>query len=355
VTVADLAAAFWRYAELHYRKPDGTPTNELNEYRVALRPVRHLYGNLPAEEFTPLKLKAVRELMVRGYTHPKHGEQRGLARRVVNRRVGRVMRAFKWGVGEELVPEFVWSALRSVEGLERGRTEARETEPVTPVASEIVEATLPYLLPPVRAMVRVQFLTGMRPGEACLLRACDIDMAGRVWLFRPKEHKTAHQGKERVIAIGPKAQEALKPWLKLDLEAYLFCPREAVAAKLAARAAARKTPLSCGNRPGTNQRKKPTRRPGERYTTRSYYHAVQAAVTRADHAARQQATREALEAGREPPAAGVVFVPPWHPNQLRHARATEVRRRFGLEAAQVALGHSSADVTGRLETTFPCV
>src|SRR6516165_11841055 len=40
VTVADLAAAFWKYAELHYRKPDGTPTNELNEYRVALRPVR---------------------------------------------------------------------------------------------------------------------------------------------------------------------------------------------------------------------------------------------------------------------------------------------------------------------------
>jgi integrase len=30
---------------------------------------------------------------------------------------------------------------------------------------------------------------------------------------------------------------------------------------------------------------------------------------------------------------------------LRHSHASEVRRRFGLEAAQVALGHSSADVT----------
>ena len=35
----------------------------------------------------------------------------------------------------------------------------------------------------------------------------------------------------------------------------------------------------------------------------------------------------------------------WHPNQLRHLRATEVQRDFGLEAAQVALGHSRADVT----------
>jgi integrase len=38
-------------------------------------------------------------------------------------------------------------------------------------------------------------------------------------------------------------------------------------------------------------------------------------------------------------------VPHWHPNQLRHLFATEVRRRYGLEAAQVALGHAKADVT----------
>jgi len=35
----------------------------------------------------------------------------------------------------------------------------------------------------------------------------------------------------------------------------------------------------------------------------------------------------------------------WAPNQLRHAAATEVRREFGLEAAQVILGHSQANVT----------
>jgi site-specific recombinase XerC len=35
----------------------------------------------------------------------------------------------------------------------------------------------------------------------------------------------------------------------------------------------------------------------------------------------------------------------WSPNQLRHSAATEVRRRFGLEAAQVILGHSQANIT----------
>jgi site-specific recombinase XerC len=35
----------------------------------------------------------------------------------------------------------------------------------------------------------------------------------------------------------------------------------------------------------------------------------------------------------------------WHPYQLRHAFATRVRKEHGLEAAQVLLGHSRADVT----------
>jgi integrase len=38
-------------------------------------------------------------------------------------------------------------------------------------------------------------------------------------------------------------------------------------------------------------------------------------------------------------------VPTWHPHQLRHNAATAVRKQFGLEGAQLMLGHSSADVT----------
>ena len=35
----------------------------------------------------------------------------------------------------------------------------------------------------------------------------------------------------------------------------------------------------------------------------------------------------------------------WAPNQLRHSAATEVRKVYGLEAAQLVLGHASADVS----------
>ena len=36
---------------------------------------------------------------------------------------------------------------------------------------------------------------------------------------------------------------------------------------------------------------------------------------------------------------------PWHPHQLRHTSATEIRRRCGLVAAQLVLGHASAKIT----------
>jgi len=35
----------------------------------------------------------------------------------------------------------------------------------------------------------------------------------------------------------------------------------------------------------------------------------------------------------------------WHPHQLRHSAGTRIRKEMGLEAAQVYLGHSKADVT----------
>src|SRR5947209_313700 len=110
--------AFLQHAEQHYRREDCTPTSELADYKLSLRPLRELYGTLPVADFGPLKLKAVRQKMI----------DAGLSRGVVNQRVGRIVRAFKWGVGEEMVPESVWRSLTAVRGLEKGRSPARETE-----------------------------------------------------------------------------------------------------------------------------------------------------------------------------------------------------------------------------------
>ena len=38
-------------------------------------------------------------------------------------------------------------------------------------------------------------------------------------------------------------------------------------------------------------------------------------------------------------------MPVWTPHRLRHSAATYIRKEFGLEGAQIMLGHARADVT----------
>src|SRR5206468_13023010 len=88
----------------------------------------------------------------------------------------------------------IYHGLLAVRGLQRGRSDARETVPVSPVSRSVVTETLPLVRPTVADMVLLQLETGMRSGELVIMRACDIDMAGKVWLYRPPCHKTLHHG-----------------------------------------------------------------------------------------------------------------------------------------------------------------
>ncbi len=203
ITVNELSLGYWRFAEGYYVK-NGKPTPQIDRVRLALRPVKELYGHTFAKNFGPLALKAVRGQMV----------QSGWTRGYVNSCVGCVKRMFKWGVENELIPPSVYHGLQPVAGLKKGRSEAKETQPIRPVDDAHVEAVLPLLTPPVGAMVRLQRLTGMRPCEVVLMRPCDIDRrAGKPWLYTPESHKTEHHGIARVVFLGPQAQEILKPFL----------------------------------------------------------------------------------------------------------------------------------------------
>src|SRR5947209_6789212 len=53
LTVAELLAAYWGHAETYYRRPDGSPSAELVCLRSALGPLRRLYDDLPAADFSP--------------------------------------------------------------------------------------------------------------------------------------------------------------------------------------------------------------------------------------------------------------------------------------------------------------
>jgi integrase len=340
ITVVELIAAYRKHAERYYRKA-GKVTNEVTAILSAAGIVKRLYARDPASSFGPLKLQAVQQAMIRANWSRKH----------VNKQISRVVRMFGWGVSQELVPGAVAHALREVKGLHKGRTEARETAPVMPVEDSVVNATLEHLPPVVADMVRIQRLTGCRPEEVCLIRPCDIDTStAQAWPYRPMSHKTEHKGRERVIFIGPKAQDILRPYLLRDKEAFCFSPAEAERKRLAQRHEERTTPISCGNRPGTNRKAKRDRPAGDQYTTGSYRRAIHRAcemafemppaLRRAPKGEMLEAKAQRIQQAREWRAKHT-----WHPNQLRHSAATEIRKRFGLEAAQVTLGHAAADVT----------
>jgi hypothetical protein len=160
-------------------------------------------------------------------------------------------------------------------------------------------------------------------------------MSGPVWLYRPAHHKTRHKGKQRVVAIGPKGQAVIKPFLKLNTQAYLFSPRDALAALRARQRAQRKTKVQPSQR--GRKKQKPQKEPGERYHTTSYAHAVVKAVLAANKAQSCETCKPLKSRDRCDKCKGAA-IPHWHPHQVRHTHATEVRRRFGLEAAPGSLG-----------------
>ena len=238
-------------------------------------------------------------------------------------------------MAEELAPPSVYEGLRAVSGLKRGRTEAREPEPIIPVPEEALQATLPYLPEVVASMVLVQRATGCRPGEVLAMRPRDIDRTTDPWVYRPESHKTEHHGKDRLIHIGPKAQAVLRPYLLRPADAYCFSPADSEAKRREEMRGRRKT----GVQPSQLNRRKPRpkRKPTDHYTKDAYCRAIHRAVDKAN----QAAVKEATERGEEAPAP----IGHWAPNQLRHSAATEIRRLFGLEASQVVLGHAKADTT----------
>jgi integrase len=178
------------------------------------------------------------------------------------------------------------------------------------------------------------------------MRPCDIDRSGDTWLYRPESHKTEHHGRERVVPIGPKGQEILLRYLARDGSMYCFRPCDSEAKRRAAAHAERKTPLSCGTRPGSNRKKKPKRPAGECYNTGSYGRAINRGCDKAfPHPKLGYKMLAKFTAAEKKELRKWQSEHHWSPNQLRHTAATEIRKQFGLEAAGVILGHSKISVT----------
>ncbi len=326
--VSELLVKYLEYAEDYYTAED-KGNKEFPCMIAAVKPVNQLYGNSLASEYGPLKLKATRQHLI----------DQDLCRTEINKRIGRIKRVFKWAVSEELIPPSVYEGLRTVSGLRHGRSKARESKPVTPVSEDQVELTLPYVSPQVSAMIRLQLLTGMRPGEVLCMMPRDIDHSGDIWIYEPEKHKNRWRGHRRLIPLGPQAQELIAPFLDRPVSEYLFSPAEAEAWRNEQRALNRnrKTALSPyeikkrADRHEKSKRRKPKRPKGNCYCPDSYRRAVTYGI--------KKSNRERIKDDSEACA-----VSSWTPYQLRHTFATKMRRLHGVEAAQLGLGHARTNI-----------
>ncbi|QEL16903.1 tyrosine-type recombinase/integrase [Limnoglobus roseus] len=285
ISLADAYALWIAHARVYYRRRDGTPTSEAENIERSWGPLLTLFPNVLLASLTKKDFVAAREEMIR----------RGWCRKLIKNRWERIIRGLKWLASESIAPEAPVSAA-SLPHLIPYRTAAPETAPIRPVALADVRATQAHLNPVLRSMVELQLLTGMRPGEVRELKKSDLiwDGAGcgrglPIGLSL-SQHKTLHHGKARPIPLGASAAAV-------------------VAARLA------DAPADCDWVFTLWRLPRPTP-----YCRRLYGRSIHIACDRAG-------------------------VPRWHPNQIRHLVATEVRRRLSLDDARALLGHDDPATT----------
>jgi len=178
-------------------------------------------------------------------------------------------------------------------------------------------------------MLRLIWLTGMRPYEVCDMRPYDILREDpECWLYIPGrditpvgKHKTTHFENIKVIPLTNEPQEILSSRITdYDSKQYIFNPEEAIKEVLQEKHQGRKTPINYGNRPGTNRKKHPMIKPRNHYDSDSL---------------RKACKRGCIRAGVE------IFTP----YDLRRTVATNTRATLGKEDAKTLLGHTDTATT----------
>ena len=202
-------------------------------------------------------------------------------RRYINKASSIVKRAFRWAESEEFIPKGTTHALETVGGLKEGRSAARETPPIGPVDDNHVDAVIPRVSELVGDILRTMRLTGMRPGEVLKMTAAEIDRSDPSCWTYTPARHKTRYRNKRRTIF-------------LGEKAQEIIRRRMLKA-------------------GTGGLLFPM-------TGSSLRTAIIRGCQRAD-------------------------VPRFAPNRIRHTAGTEVRTKFGLEASQVFLGHSRADVT----------
>ena len=211
-SVGELCLVFLKHAEKHYVK-NGKETSEVFILKSVIRPLNDLYGMIPAKDFGPLALKAVRTKMI----------ELGWTRGTINAGMSRIRRIFKHAIANELIDGSILPRLQCVAPLLAGRTEAHDNAPRNAVESDDIATVKKLVSPLVCDLIDLQRLTGSRSGELLKLTTGSVNRStSDVWVAELGDHKAVHHGKSRTLHFGPHAQLILTKYLSADPEQRLF-------------------------------------------------------------------------------------------------------------------------------------
>ena len=318
--VRDLARDYLAWIDATGRHwKNGAPTSQRHFVEFVLRSFGEYLGSVPVRRLRESLLVQWRDRLE---------AKRELTRNGINRKVRSLLAVLRWGRARGHVSREVWADCAAIESLRRGQCGNRPEHGRprrAPSFEEIERVVTACTSRQVAAMLRLQAITAMRPGEVAAMRWQDIDQrpveAGEgviCWTYTVEAPKTAHHGKTVRYYLPPAAIAILREFPGTP-RAYVFSPDASMAERRKALRDARQTPVTDYTRQLDEAR---ARTFASRWGTHAYRHAVE---------------RACVEAGVER----------FTPHEARHAALTWIANSLGVTAAMAIANHASAQVTAR--------
>ena len=331
-TITTVGQLFEKY-QAYYRKNAPEVRNGLEhpDLRLIRRAYYFIqpYSEWPVDSLGPDELNEIKKKMLK-HKYKNGKQEKTYTRRGINDTLKWVKKILKWGVGRNILKiETLIGIENELKLLRIGEKGVKDNIRRKRITEEEFKKVISVSTSVIGDMLRLVWNTGMRPYEICEMRPLDILRDDpECWIYIPSrdyspvgKHKTVRYGKVKVIPLAGECIDILSKRIDdFDSKEYIFSPKDSVAEYRQTKRKNRKTPLSCGNRPGSNRKDNPKKKPGHMYTNSSFAQACKRACKRAG-------------------------VEEFVPYDLRRTVATKTRAELGKEAARTLLGHAQGSTT----------
>jgi len=214
---------------------DGLESPDMAKVRRAIK-FLNPYSDWPIADFGPDELRKVQKALLD--TEYKSGKtMKRYTRRGINDTINCIRSAWRWGMGRGIVKIENVEVLKEVKPLKTGQDNVYENHRRGIVTEKEFRKVLSKANPVVGDMLRLIWITAMRPYEVCDMRPYDILTDDKdCWLYIPwrdkspiGDHKTSRFDRIKVIPLTRAAQKVLKPRINdFASKDYVFKPQEAV-------------------------------------------------------------------------------------------------------------------------------